>query len=156
MNLVNVLTNIFLFIENLETELIKEGEKLSDMLSMPVKDALGAEVQLDYSEDIINIRDIMDATFTRRNIFMDSLELQKLTLQQIIHIRSYEIDLATTIKWLKDLYKVLAKSHLYVGSQIVELQHQKTELQAFLDTSKVWKNIALAMLVCGKEPILLI
>ena len=107
------------------------------MLAMPVKDALGCEVELDYSEDIINIRDIMDATMTRRNIFVDSLELQKLTLQQVIHIRSYEVDLATTIKWLTDLYKVLIKNHLHVGGEISELQHQKAELQTFLDTSKV-------------------
>lgn len=123
--------------DKLESELVKEGEKLSDMLAMPVKDALGGEVQLDYSEDIINIRDIMDATGTRRNIFVDSLELQKLTLQQIIHIRSYEIDLATTIQWLTDLFSVLVKSHLHVGSRISELQHQKDDLQSFLDTSKV-------------------
>lgn len=107
------------------------------MLAMPVKDALGAELELDYSTDIINIRDILDATMTRRNIFVDSLELQKLTMQQIIHIRSYETDLATTIQWLTDLFNVLVKSHLHVGSQISELQHQKDELQTFLDTSKV-------------------
>lgn len=117
--------------------MLKEGEKLSDMLAMPVKDALGCEVPLDYSDDIINIRDIMDATVTRRNIFVDSLELQKVTLQQIIHIKSYETDLATSITWLTDLYNVLIKNHLHVGTQIGELQHQKDELQAFLDTSKV-------------------
>lgn len=116
---------------------MKEGEKLSDMLAMPVKDALGGELQLDYSTDIVNIRDIMDATMTRRNIFVDSLELQKLTLQQLIHIQSYEADLATTIKWLTDLFNVLVKSHLHVGSHNSELQHQKDELQTFLDTSKV-------------------
>lgn len=123
--------------EKLEGELIKEGEKLSDMLAMPVKDALGCELALDYSEDIINIRDIMDATATRRNLFVDSLELQKLTLQQIIHIRSYETDLATTVKWLRDLFEVLIKNHLSVGCDIVELQHQKDELQTFMGTAKV-------------------
>lgn len=107
------------------------------MLAMPVKDALGCELQLDYSEDIINIRDVIDATVTRSNIFVDSLELQKLTLQQIIHIQAYETDLATTIQWLTDLFNVLVKGHLYVGSGISELQHQKDELQTFLDTSKV-------------------
>lgn len=125
------------FADKLEGELIREGEKLSDILAMPVKDALGCEVPLDYSGDIVNIRDILDATGTRRNIFADSLELQKLTLQQVIHIRSYETDLATTIQWLTDLFNVLVKSHLNVGSRVSALQHQKNELQAFLDTAKV-------------------
>lgn len=39
------------------------------MLSMPVKDALGQEISTDYSEDIVNIRDVLDATVARKNIF---------------------------------------------------------------------------------------
>lgn len=73
-------------------ELIKEGEKLSDILSMPVKDALGRDVQVDYGEDIVNIRDILDATNARKNIFNDSVELQKLTLKQVALIYAYEND----------------------------------------------------------------
>lgn len=53
----------------IEQEIRREGEKLSDMLSMPVKDALGQEINTDYSEDIINIRDVLDATVARKNIF---------------------------------------------------------------------------------------
>ena len=59
---------------------------------MPVKDALGRDVQVNYGEDIINIRDILDATNARKNIFNDSVELQKLTLKQIALIYAYEND----------------------------------------------------------------
>lgn len=74
----------------LERELVKEGEKLSDLLSIPVKDAFGRELAVNYQEDIINVREILEMTIARRQLFKDSVELQKLTLQQVIHIHSYE------------------------------------------------------------------
>lgn len=80
------------FPDSLERELVKEGEKLSDILSMPVKDALGREVCVNYNEDIVNIKDILDATNARKNIFNDSVELQKLSLKQIALIHMYESD----------------------------------------------------------------
>lgn len=79
-------------VETLECELVKEGEKLSDILSMPVKDALGRDVHVDYGEDIVNVRDILDATNARKNIFNDSVEFQKLSLKQIALIYTYESD----------------------------------------------------------------
>lgn len=80
------------FSDSLERELVKEGEKLSDILSMPVKDALGREVCVNYNEDIINVKDILDATNARKNIFNDSVEIQKLSLKQIALIHMYESD----------------------------------------------------------------
>lgn len=58
-----------MILESVEQEIRREGEKLSDMLSMPVKDALGQEIEADYSEDIVNIHDVLDATVARKNIF---------------------------------------------------------------------------------------
>lgn len=80
------------FPDSLERELVKEGEKLSDILSMPVKDALGREVYVNYNEDIVNVKDILDATNARKNIFNDSVELQKLSLRQVALIHMYESD----------------------------------------------------------------
>lgn len=59
---------------------------------MPVKDALGRDIRVDYGEDIVNVRDILDATNARKNIFSDSVELQKLTLKQVALIHNYEND----------------------------------------------------------------
>lgn len=59
---------------------------------MPVKDALGRDVHVDYGEDIVNVRDILDATNARKNIFNDSVEFQKLSLKQIALIYTYESD----------------------------------------------------------------
>lgn len=123
--------------DNVVKELEKDGEKLSDMLSMPVKDAIGRDIGADYSDDIANIRDILDATIARRNIFIDSVELQKLTLEQITHIYTYETDASTAIKWIDDLYNVMVKSHSHVGCNIYEIQIQKEELQTFQETAKV-------------------
>lgn len=120
--------------------MVKEGEKLSDMLSMPVKDALGRELTLDYSEDIVNIRDTLDATNARKNIFSDSVELQKLTLEQVTHIDAYEKDAMQAIEWLDELFSVMLKDHGYVGISIYEIQTQKDDHQAFQETAKVYNR----------------
>lgn len=123
-------------LEALEKELVKEGEKLSDMLSMPVKDALGRDLHIDYSDDIVNVKDILDTTIARRNIFIDSVELQKLTLEQVTHIHAYELDARMAIKWMDDLYNVMIKCHSHVGCNVHEIQVQKDELQTFQETGK--------------------
>ncbi|KAK2586836.1 hypothetical protein KPH14_009775 [Odynerus spinipes] len=125
-----------LALEALEQELVKEGEKLSDILSMPVKDALGRDVHVDYGEDIINVRDILDATTARKNIFNDSVELQKLTLKQISLIHTYENDAEQAVKWLNDLYNVLFENLMEVGCNASEIQSQKEEHQSFQETAK--------------------
>lgn len=136
---------------------MKEGEKLSDILSMPIKDALGRDIDVDYSEDIANLREVLDAAKTRFKIFSDSLDIQKLTLEQITNIHSCEKDAETAIKWVESelhiasilelffsnrdvvagLYKVMLKSHTHVGCNVSEIQNQKDEHQAFQDTAKV-------------------
>lgn len=122
--------------------MIKDGEKLSDILSMPVKDALGRDLHIDYSDDICNVREILDTTLARRKIFSDSVELQKLTLEQLTHIYTYEQDARMAIKWLDDLYNVMIKCHSHVGCNIHEIQVQKDELQTFQETGKVSETIS--------------
>lgn len=124
-------------LDAIETELVKEGEKLRDMLSMPVKNALGGDVPVNYEEEITNINDILDATRARKNIFTDSVELQKLTLEKIIHISSYERDTEEAIQWLNDLFQVVLESHSQVGCNVQEIQNQKEDLQSFQQTVKV-------------------
>jgi len=85
---------------------MKEGEKLADILSMPVKDALGRDVEVNYESDIANVLELLDATMTRKNIFSDSVELHKLTLAQVAHVRAYERDAAQAVQWLDDLFQV--------------------------------------------------
>lgn len=68
---------------------------------MPVKDALGRDIDVDYSEDIANLRDVLDATKARFKIFSDSMDLQKLTLEQITHIHAYEEDADIAVKWVE-------------------------------------------------------
>lgn len=68
---------------------------------MPIKDALGRDIDVDYSEDIANLREVLDAAKVRFKIFSDSLDLQKLTLEQITNIHSYETDAEIAIKWIE-------------------------------------------------------
>ncbi|RZC40718.1 hypothetical protein BDFB_002334, partial [Asbolus verrucosus] len=138
-------------LDAVERELVKEGEKLSDMLSMPVKDALGREIYVDYAEDIINVRDILDATTARKNIFSDSVELQKLTLEQITHIYSYEKDVSQAIQWLDDLFQVLLKDHGHVGCTVYEIQTQKDEHQTFQETAKDTYNYGCQLLYASLQ-----
>ncbi|XP_046754019.1 uncharacterized protein LOC124416756 isoform X6 [Diprion similis] len=123
-------------LEAIERELVKEGEKLSDVLSMPVKDALGRDIRVDYGEDIVNVRDILDATNARKNIFSDSVELQKLTLKQVALIHTYENDAEQAVQWIGDLFKVLIKSHVQIGCNVNEIQSQKDEHLSFQETAK--------------------
>lgn len=92
--------------ELLGREVMKEGEKLADILSMPVKDALGRDVEVNYESDIANVLELLDATMARKNIFSDSVELHKLTLAQVAHVRAYERDAAQAVQWLDDLFQV--------------------------------------------------
>ncbi|XP_034951171.1 uncharacterized protein [Chelonus insularis] len=123
-------------LEKLLKELIKGGEKLSDILLMPVKDALGRDLDINYGEDIANVRDILDATKARKNIFNDSMELQKLTLKQIILINAYETDAEQTVRWLVELYKSLIENHIDIGCNANEIQLQREELQTFQETAQ--------------------
>lgn len=124
-------------LERIVGELEKEGEKLSDILSMPVKDVLGRDTGLDYSEEISMIRDIMDETMNRRRIFFESVELQSLTFEQIVHIHAYERDAMMASKWIDDLLDVTIKTHSHVGCNIYEIQRQKQNLQKIQETAKV-------------------
>ncbi|CRL08293.1 CLUMA_CG021374, isoform B [Clunio marinus] len=131
---------------NVEKELVKEGEKLSDILSMPIKDALGRDIDVDYSEDIASLREVLDAAKTRFKIFSDSMDLQKLTLEQITHIHCCEKDAEMAVKWVESLYKVMLKSHTVVGCNVSEIQNQKDEHQAFQDTAKSTFNYGIQLL----------
>lgn len=104
---------------------------------MPVKDALGRDVNVNYGEDISNIQDILDATNARKNIFNDSMELQKLTLKQIFLIHAYEKDAQQAVGWLSDLFGVLIQNHVEIGCNATEIQSQKKELQSFQETAQV-------------------
>lgn len=123
-------------IEQIERDLVKEGEKLSDMLSMPVKNAMGVVLNVDYEADIVNVSEILEMTKARCQLFCDSVELQRLTLQQVSYVLNYETDASQAIQWLEDLYHVLLKSHYHVGSNAEEIQSQKEEHQAFQETAK--------------------
>ncbi|RZF40117.1 hypothetical protein LSTR_LSTR011245 [Laodelphax striatellus] len=123
-------------IDAIETALVREGEKLSDLLSMPVKDALGRELQVCYEGDIVNVREILDMTTARRQLFRDSVEMQRLTLQQATFIHDYELDATQAVQWLDDLYRVMLSTHSHVGCNVFEIQMQKDEHQSFQDTAK--------------------
>lgn len=49
----------FHFPGDIETTLVREGEKLSDLLSMPVKDSFGRDLGVNYENDIVNIKEIL-------------------------------------------------------------------------------------------------
>lgn len=67
----------------------------------------------------------------------DSVELQKITLQQITLIDSYEKDAKQAADWLEDILRVMLKDHAHVGCSVEEIHSQKEEHQVFLETAKV-------------------
>lgn len=88
----------------MEKTLTKEGEKLSDILSMPVKDALGKDIDVNYSEEIAYLCDILNATRTNSEIFKENMFLQRITLERIMHCHKYEDDATVAIKWIESEY----------------------------------------------------
>lgn len=75
----------------------------------------------------------------RNNWFFcsDSVELQKLTLQQVTLIDRYEKDAEQAINWLEDILRVMLRDHGHVGCTVYEIQSQKEEHQVFQETAKV-------------------
>ncbi|KAH8398248.1 hypothetical protein KR215_001210 [Drosophila sulfurigaster] len=131
---------------NIERELVREGEKLSDMLAMPVKDALGRDLQLDYSNDIAQLRRQLDTSRTRRKRCGERVALQRLTLEQVTHIHGYEQEMRCALNWLNELYAVLLRCHSHVGCNIHEIQLQKDELQGFEETGRSIYNYGCQLL----------
>ncbi|XP_034483415.1 SEC14 domain and spectrin repeat-containing protein 1-B isoform X2 [Drosophila innubila] len=131
---------------NIERELVREGEKLSDMLSMPVKDALGRDLQLDYSNDIAQLRRRLDASRARRQRCGERVALQRLTLEQVTHIHGYEQEVHCALNWMNELYAVLLRCHSHVGCNIHEIQLQKDELQGFEETGRSIYNYGCQLL----------
>ncbi|ALC42876.1 CG15822 [Drosophila busckii] len=131
---------------NIERELVREGEKLSDMLAMPVKDALGRDLQLDYSADIGQLRRQIEASRERRQLCGERVALQRLTLEQVTHIYGYEQEVRSALQWLNELYAVLLRCHSHVGCNIHEIQLQKDELQGFEETGRSIYNYGCQLL----------
>lgn len=135
-----------LMLGNIERELVREGEKLSDMLAMPVKDALGRDLQLDYSNDIAQLRRQIDASRERRQRCGERVALQRLTLEQVTHIHGYEQEVRCALNWMNELYAVLLRCHSHVGCNIHEIQLQKDELQGFEETGRSIYNYGCQLL----------
>lgn len=125
------------FTEKIATEFNKQGEKLSDLLSMPIKDAFGHNIEFDYSRDISNVRKILDNAMGHRKTFLRNIDHQTTTLERVNYIAIYERDAQTALKWLDDLHTVITDAHSLVGCSIYEIQIQKEELQSIQETAKV-------------------
>lgn len=119
------------------TEFIKEGEKLTDLLSMPIKDAFGHHIELDYSKDIAHVRTTLENAKMHRVTFIRNIDNQTMTLERVNYISQYEKDAMTALKWLDDLHNVITVTHSLVGCSIYEIQNQKEELQSIQETAKV-------------------
>lgn len=104
---------------------------------MPIKDTFGHNIELDYSNEIANVRKTLDTAKAHRATFIRSLDSQLMTLERVNFIAQYEKDAETAIKWLDDLHNVITDTHSLVGCSIYEIQNQKEELQSIQETAKV-------------------
>ena len=104
---------------------------------MPVKDALGRELPVDYGAHIGHVSALMDAVRARRSRFADSASLRCLTLRQARHVRTCEREAEQAVQWLDELFAALVAAHGHVGCSVREIQAQKAEHQALEDTARV-------------------
>lgn len=142
----STLRNKKILLARIITALESEGEKLSDLLSMPTKDIFGRDNGIDYSEKVANVHDILNEAINRRRIFSESVDLQIITLEQIAHIHTYERDAAISITWLNDLLDVTVKMHSHVGCDVFEIQRQKQNLQTIQETAQKIYNYGVQLL----------
>lgn len=86
---------------------------------MPVKSAMGVVLNVDYEADIVNVSEILEMTKARCQLFCDSVELQRLTLQQVSYVLNYETD-ASQVPNIK-LYKLCV--HIIITFQFESPRH---------------------------------
>lgn len=129
---------------------MRQGEKLSDLLSMPVKDALGREVAVDYGAHIGHVTALLEAVRGRQTLFSDSVNMRRLTLQQAAHVRAYEQDAAQAVRWLGELLRALLAAHAHVGCTPHEIQQQKAEQQALQETARATHQYGAQLLALAR------
>ncbi|KAJ1525039.1 hypothetical protein ONE63_009885 [Megalurothrips usitatus] len=138
-------------VDELERLVVRQGEKLSDLLSMPVKDALGREVSVDYEAHIGHVAALLEAVRARQALFSDSVTVRRLTLQQAGHVRAYEQDAAQAVRWLGELLRALLGSHAHVGCTPQEIQQQKAEQQALQETARTAHQYGAQLLALARS-----
>lgn len=104
---------------------------------MPIKDAFGHNIELDYSTDISIVGKTLVSAKAHRTAFVRNIDNQMMTLERVNYISQYEKDAMTALRWLDDLHNVITDTHSLVGCSIFEIQNQKEELQSIQETAKV-------------------
>ncbi|KAE8746088.1 hypothetical protein FOCC_FOCC007212, partial [Frankliniella occidentalis] len=138
-------------VDELERLVVRQGEKLSDLLSMPVKDALGREVSVDYGGHIGHVTALLEAVRGRQTLFSDTVNMRRLTLQQAAHVRAYEQDASQAVRWLGELQRALLASHAHVGCTAGEIQAQKAEQQSLQETARATHQYGVQLLALARS-----
>lgn len=115
---------------------MREGERLADLLAMPVKDALGRPVAVDHAAAIAHVQRLLELMAQRAIGFGDRVTRHRLALRQAALVGSYEADAAQAVAWLRQLRGAM---RAHVGCGVGEIQGQKERHLAFQQTAKVRK-----------------
>ncbi|XP_049784509.1 titin isoform X1 [Schistocerca cancellata] len=116
-----------------ERECVREGERLSDLLVMPVKDALGRHLAVERAADTARAQRLLQQVCARAAALRERVARHRLLLRQAALVRCYEADAAQAAAWLRQLGAAMRDQ---VGCSVAEIQRQKEQHQDFQHTAK--------------------
>lgn len=94
---------------------------------------MGVALNVDYEADIVNVSEILEMTKARCQLFCDSVELQRLTLQQVSYVLNYETDASQVTLYLcsvkLQIKLIVDKDILYENKFVTIAEHLFTTLQ---------------------------
>ncbi|XP_071940991.1 triple functional domain protein-like [Antedon mediterranea] len=103
----------------------REGERLLEMMSSPVKNAFGKDITPKFDSQKSHVTTSIHEMNKQRKQVNELADLWKLKLQQILQLRTCEEDSVQGIVWLEELCDVVTRSHADIGSTTVEADQRK-------------------------------
>ncbi|XP_074642495.1 uncharacterized protein LOC141899810 [Tubulanus polymorphus] len=115
---------------------IEEGHILLDLLSLPIKNALGKDVTPNYEDAKEHIQKLLDDLQDRKARCDELSDVRRLKLQQILQLRTCEQDAKQAIDWILELCVVMVQQHTEMGRNPAEAENLQEEHKKFEETAR--------------------
>ncbi|XP_043190351.1 SEC14 domain and spectrin repeat-containing protein 1-B-like [Amphibalanus amphitrite] len=122
--------------ERTYAELSRTGEKLQDMLTLPVKNSAGQDITPDYSSELAHVTRLSQRLQQHVQTVLETWEISRLRLQQTLQLGQCQAQAEQALSWLADLSRLLGSEHARVGRDNTEIQLMKRQHQSFEETAK--------------------
>ncbi|KAL4216901.1 S14 domain and spectrin repeat-containing protein 1 [Mactra antiquata] len=106
---------------------MSDGHSLLDEMSRPIKNAFGKDISPDYANQMKHVNQRLEELQMRKMRCDDLAEVRKLKLQQILQLRTCELDAQQAISWIQELYDVMLTSQTNIGQTPQEIDNLQEE-----------------------------